>query len=150
MNALEKEVSCRIRAKDIEIENLNQKNKELMEKMRQLAIEAQSWHLRAKQNESLVNILKNNINQVYLQGGAGVLKEGCGDSVADDAVSSCNQNGPSLKEVMVSCKSCRSKEVCVLMLPCRHLCLCIECDVFVDICPVCRVQKSGSLQVYMS
>ncbi|KNA25753.1 hypothetical protein SOVF_004150 [Spinacia oleracea] len=152
LNALEKEVSHKIHEKDIEIETLNQRNKELMEKIRQIALEAQSWHLRAKQNESLVNILKNNINQVVLQGGNTLLKEGCDESIADDAASSCNQNVPessSCKE-MVHCKACKSKEVSVLLLPCRHLCLCTDCDGFLDICPVCRVKKAGSLLVYMS
>uniref|UniRef100_A0A803L8K8 RING-type domain-containing protein n=2 Tax=Chenopodium quinoa TaxID=63459 RepID=A0A803L8K8_CHEQI len=160
LNALEKEVSHKIHEKDVEIENLNQRNKELMEKIRQIALEAQSWHLRAKQNESLVNVLRNNINQVVLQG-ATLMKEGCDENMADDAVSCCNQNLqdpsanhqnhlPSVKE-LVHCKVCKSKEVSVLLLPCRHLCLCTDCDVFIDdICPVCRVKKAGSLQVYMS
>ncbi|KAL2936034.1 putative BOI-related E3 ubiquitin-protein ligase 3 [Bienertia sinuspersici] len=175
LNALEKEVNCRMHEKDMEIENLNQKNKELTEKIRQVSVEAHSWHLRAKQNESLVNVLRNNINQVFLQQqqqqqqGDPVLKEGCGDSMADDAVSSCNQNiaanqyqnnaanqyqyqyqNHSSSKELVSCKACRSKEVSILILPCRHLCLCIECDGFTDICPVCRIKKGGSLQVYMS
>ncbi|KMT10605.1 hypothetical protein BVRB_5g117250 [Beta vulgaris subsp. vulgaris] len=159
LNALEKEVSHRIHEKDAEIENLKQKNKELLEKVRQVAVEAQSWHLRAKHNESLVNVLRNNINEVFLQGAAALLKEGCGENMADDATS-CNQNvlnplanhhnhHPSSKE-LAHCRACKSKEVSVLILPCRHLCLCIDCDAFIDSCPVCRMKKAGSLQVYMS
>ncbi|XP_057519432.1 E3 ubiquitin-protein ligase BOI-like [Amaranthus tricolor] len=153
LNALEKEVRHRMHEKDVEIQNHNQRNKELMEKMRQIDMEAQMWHLRAKQNESLVDVLRNNINHVFQQGAA-ALKEDCGESMADDAVSSCNQNvvDPSFKssKELVNCKACKSKEVSVLVLPCRHLCLCTDCDVSIDVCPVCRANKVGTLQVYMS
>lgn len=159
LNALEKEVCHRIHEKDVKIETLSQKNKELMEKIREMALEAQSWHLRAKQNESLVNVLQSNINQAFMQG-TGLLKEGCGECMADDAVSFCNynlldpsanyQNHPSSVKELMKCKACKSKEVSILLLPCRHLCLCTDCDIFIEICPVCRLKKARSLQVYMS
>ncbi|CAO2826384.1 unnamed protein product [Amaranthus hypochondriacus] len=139
--------------KDVEIQKQNQRNKELMEKVRQIHMEAQMWHLRAKHSESLVNVLRNNINHFFQQGAAG-LKKGCGESMTDDVVSSCNQNvvDPSYKSSkdLMNCKACKSKEVSVLVLPCRHLCLCTDCDVFVDVCPVCRMKKAGTIQVYMS
>ncbi|CAO2819065.1 unnamed protein product [Amaranthus hypochondriacus] len=158
LNAVEKEVNLRMHEKDVEIQTLNQINKDLIEKIRQMAVEAQVWHSRAKQNEALVNVLRNNINQVFLQGAA-ALKEGCDDNLEDDAVSSCNRNilEPSFdhrnvvsSKELVNCKVCKSKEVSVLMMPCRHLCLCIDCCVFIDVCPICRVKKAGILQVYMS
>ena len=159
MNALEKEVSRKLHEKDIEIENFNRKNKELVEKIRQLEAESLSWHYKAKENESFINLLKSNINQILLRGAAAFLKEGWGESMVDDAVSSCNQSFlgpwanvgqlPSVKESM-NCKACKGKEVSVLFLPCRHLCLCIDCDFFIEVCPVCHVKKDGSLQVYMA
>lgn len=160
LNALEKEVSRKLHEKDIEIENLNHKNKELVEKIRQLEAESQSWHYKAKENESFINLLKSNINQILLRGAATCLKEGCGESMVDDAVSSCKQNSlgplanhgkklPSSKESM-NCKACKGKEVSMLFLPCRHLCLCIDCDFFIEVCPICHVKKNGSLQVYMA
>ncbi|KAK9684748.1 hypothetical protein RND81_10G229000 [Saponaria officinalis] len=155
LNALEKDVDCKIRKKDAEIENLNRKNKELVDKVQQLAVEAQSWHYKATQNESLVNALRTNITQVFRQEATRV-KEGCDDNMVDDAVSSCNHvtnvqvpSSVPTRETL-KCKGCNDKEVCVLMLPCRHLCVCTDCEGFVEICPVCRVKKAGSLQVYMS
>ncbi|KAL9227460.1 hypothetical protein vseg_003145 [Gypsophila vaccaria] len=160
LNALEKDVNCKIREKDAEIESLNLKNKALVDKIRQLSVEVQSWHYKAKQNESLVNALRTNITQVFRQG-APCVKEYCDENMVDDATSSCNQNrldhvnsvqvppSASPRETM-KCKACNAKEVCVLVLPCRHLCLCTDCEGSVEICPVCQAKKAGSLQVYMS
>lgn len=158
LSAIEKGVDRKLREKELEIENMNRKNKELMERIKQVAMEVQSWHYRAKYNESVVNALKSNLQQVMSQG-AMHGKEGCGDSEVDDAVSGTNVDhlrivGGSgnlvFTEKQLNCRACKVKEVCVLLLPCRHLCLCKDCEGFIDVCPVCRVMKTASVQVYMS
>lgn len=158
LSAIEKGVDRKLREKELEIENMNRKNKELMERIKQVAMEVQSWHYRAKYNESVVNVLKSNLQHVMSQG-AMHGKEGCGDSEVDDAASGTNVDhlrivGGSgnlvFTEKQLNCRACKVKEVCVLLLPCRHLCLCKDCEGFIDVCPVCRVMKTASVQVYMS
>jgi E3 ubiquitin-protein ligase BOI-like protein len=158
LSAIEKGVDRKVREKELEVENMNRKNKELMERIKQVAMEVQSWHYRAKYNESVVNVLKSNLQQVMYQG-AMHGKEGCGDSEVDDAASCTNVDhlgivGGSGNSVFIekqlSCRACNVKEVCVLLIPCRHLCLCKDCEGFIDVCPVCRVMKTASVQVYMS
>lgn len=160
LNAVEKGVDRKLREKELEIDNMNRKNKELVERIKQITLDAQSWHHKAKYNESLVNVLKTNIKQVIAQGPMQG-KEGCGDSSeVDDATSYTNQNhlgiiGTSSNptgsmEKKMSCRACNVKEVDVLLLPCRHLCLCMDCEGFIDVCPVCRVMKTASVQVFMS
>ena len=39
------------------------------------------------------------------------------------------------KEQMI-CRACKKKEVSVLLIPCRHLCICTECEGFISVCPV--------------
>ncbi|CAN0923975.1 Probable BOI-related E3 ubiquitin-protein ligase 3 [Linum grandiflorum] len=156
--SIEKGVAKKIREKDIEIDNMNRRNKELIDRIKQVAAEAQNWHYRAKYNESLVNVLKNNLQQAISQG-ADQVKEGFGDSEFDDAASCVDPNnnylnvGPSRpqgsKERM-RCRSCKGREVSVLLMPCRHLCLCIDCDMFINVCPVCQLIKTTSVQVYLS
>ena len=63
LSAIEKGVDRKLREKEHEIENMNRKNKELMERIKQVAMEVQSWHYRAKYNESVVNALKSNLQQ---------------------------------------------------------------------------------------
>lgn len=167
LTAVEKGVGKKLREKDIEIENMNRKNRELVDRIRQVAVEAQNWHYRAKYNESVVNVLKSNLQQAISQG-ADLGKEGFGDSEVDDAASYIDPNnylavqgGPTksisknylgLKEQMdcKACKACRAKEVSILLMPCRHLCLCKDCDEFISVCPVCESMKTASFQVYLS
>ncbi|KAK1433825.1 hypothetical protein QVD17_10742 [Tagetes erecta] len=155
INTLEKEVTKRLNEKDVEIVNMNRRNMELGLKIKQVATEAQSWHYRAKYNESVVNTLKNNIQQLLaqkpMQG-----KEGYGDSEVDDAASYTNVNdvlgnpNQAFSVKPFNCKACNGKEVCVLLLPCRHLCLCKDCEVFVENCPVCQTMRTESVHVIMS
>uniref|UniRef100_A0A5B7ASI9 RING-type domain-containing protein n=1 Tax=Davidia involucrata TaxID=16924 RepID=A0A5B7ASI9_DAVIN len=158
LNALEKGVRRKLHEKEVEIANMNRKNKELGERIKQVAIEAQSWHYRAKYNESVVNVLKSNLQQVIAQGAVQV-KEGCGESEVDDAASYTSQNrhgvvggsgNPVSMKKQLNCRACKTKEVSILLLPCRHLCLCNDCEGFINICPVCAVMKTASVQVYMS
>ncbi|KAH7658918.1 E3 ubiquitin-protein ligase BOI-like protein [Dioscorea alata] len=168
LGTIEKEVGKKLREKEVEIESMNRKNRELVERIKQVAVEAQSWHYRAQYNESVVNVLKNNLKQALAQG-ADQVKEGCGDSEVDDAASTYNAShvhGRGLTGVMplvrflgnkgsssgeqMTCKACKTTEVSILLLPCRHLCLCLECEGFIDVCPVCQSLKNASVQVYMS
>lgn len=136
----------------MEIVNMNRRNMELGLKIKQVAMEAQSWHYRAKYNESVVNTLKSNLQEVIAQK---PVQEGYGDSEVDDAASYTNVNAMgnpyqtySVKSLL--CKACNGKEVCVLLLPCRHLCLCKECEVLTEKCPICQSTRTESVQVFLS
>lgn len=157
LTAIEKTVGKKLHEKDFEIENINRKNKELVERIKQVATEAQNWHYRAKYNESLVNILKTNLQQALSQG-TEQMKEGFGDSDIDDTASCINPNNflsipaksTSMKDVNMICRVCKAKEVSFLLMPCRHLCLCKDCEGLVSVCPVCHLMKTASVQVYLS
>ncbi|GAV61014.1 zf-C3HC4_3 domain-containing protein [Cephalotus follicularis] len=157
---IEKCIAKKLQEKDLEIENINRKNRELIERSKQVATEAQNWHYRAKYNESVVNVLKSNLQQAISQG-ADQGKEGFGDSEVDDAISYIDPNNylsipgghakyNSLKKEQMICRACKAKEVSILLMPCRHLCLCKDCDVFINVCPVCQLMKNVSLEVFLS
>ncbi|KAL7103236.1 hypothetical protein ACP275_08G167600 [Erythranthe tilingii] len=48
------------------------------------------------------------------------------------------------------CRSCGKEESCVLLLPCRHLCLCTVCGSTLHTCPVCNSTKTASVHVNLS
>ncbi|KAI3763547.1 hypothetical protein L2E82_13470 [Cichorium intybus] len=154
LTSISKGIDKKIREKDLEIETINRKNKELVEKIKQVANEAQNWHYRAKYNESIADMLRKNLQQALAQGNEHQPKEGFGDTDENDAVSSIDPNnylGKFCNDGVMICKACKMKEVCVLVMPCRHLSLCKDCDGRgVNVCPVCQVVKSVGVEVYMS
>ncbi|XP_050905464.1 probable BOI-related E3 ubiquitin-protein ligase 3 isoform X2 [Lathyrus oleraceus] len=164
VTSIEKGIGKKLKEKDVEIENMNRKNKELVERIKQVVVEAQNWHYRAKYNESVVSVLRNNLQQAISHGVEHELKEGFGDSEVDEASSYIDPNnflnvsGALMKPIYKShqgtenlyCRACKEKEVCMLMMPCRHLCLCKYCDGFINVCPVCQLVKTASFEVYLS
>ncbi|KAH6815589.1 SBP binding family protein [Perilla frutescens var. frutescens] len=158
LTALEKGVVRKLHEKDVELETITRKNKELVESMKQVTSEAQNWCYMAKYNESVVNVLKTNLQQAMQGSNAG--KEGHGESDADDAASCIDPDNylsvaggsgrsSSMKKEMI-CRGCKAKEVSILLMPCRHFCLCKECESFATVCPVCQMITTASFQVYLS
>ncbi|PPR87944.1 hypothetical protein GOBAR_AA32752 [Gossypium barbadense] len=48
------------------------------------------------------------------------------------------------------CKACRTRAAAVVLLPCRHLCLCTECDRVAQACPLCLTFRNSSVEVFLS
>ncbi|CAK7323926.1 unnamed protein product [Dovyalis caffra] len=48
------------------------------------------------------------------------------------------------------CRNCNKEESCVLLLPCRHMCLCTVCGSSLHTCPICKATKDGSVHVNLS
>lgn len=158
---IEEKFLQKFREKDAEVESINKKNAELESHIEQLAIEANAWQQRAKYNESMINTLSFNLQQVYAKSRDS--KEGCGDSEVDDTASCCNGR-PALNfalnfhllckdnnemKALMTCKVCRVNEVSMLLLPCKHLCVCKECESRLSHCPLCQSSKYIGMEIYM-
>ncbi|XP_058092815.1 probable BOI-related E3 ubiquitin-protein ligase 3 [Magnolia sinica] len=159
----QKSLKC-LREKERELDNARRRNADLEEKVKQMSAENQIWFHMAKNNEAIVSNLRSSLEQVLLHNSA-TTKEGYGDSsdgltlVADDAVSCCYEDVEERTDTAQenralkyrrTCKSCRVNEVSVLLLPCRHLCLCKDCESKMDSCPICMSMRNASLQIFMS
>lgn len=155
LSAVERGVNKKLLEKDMEIENMSRRNQELGERVKQITMEVQSWQYHAKYNESVANLLKAKLQQAMLMGGAGQGKERIGESEVDDAASCIDLKNKhpgsnhGTKEGMV-CKACKLNEVSVLLIPCRHLCLCEGCNGLVTLCPVCRLMATDRVAVNLS
>ncbi|XP_027355653.1 probable BOI-related E3 ubiquitin-protein ligase 3 [Abrus precatorius] len=156
ISVIEDKVLQKLHEREAEVESINRRNIELEERMEQLTVEADVWQQRATYNENMIAALKFNLQQVHVQSRDS--KEGCGDSEVDDAVScfdgcsidfhplsgeKCNE-----KEIM-TCKACRVNVVSMLLLPCKHLCLCKDCESKLSFCPLCQSSKFIGMEVYM-
>eukprot|EP01018_Ginkgo_biloba_P007494 Gb_11395 [translate_table: standard] len=151
LSVIEEGVLRCMREKDLEMEKMNHRNMELEERVKQLKMEAQIWQSKAKNQEAMVATLRNSLKQAVGQNrgqNREQSKEGCGDSEADDAESA--HLDPNVEDYRAkplrgskdtkdqrTCKVCRKNDVSILLLPCRHLCLCRDCDIAVDSCPLC-------------
>lgn len=58
-----------------------------------------------------------------------------------------DNNGRKLKRW---CRNCGKMESCVLLLPCRHLCICSACESSINACPICKSTKNATVHVNMS
>ncbi|CAN6284827.1 unnamed protein product [Urochloa humidicola] len=154
--SVEDKMLRKIRDKEAEVETINKRNSELEDQIKQLAVEVGAWQQRAKYNESMINALKYNLEQVCAHQSKD-FKEGCGDSEVDDTASCCNVGAVNLQLMpkenrqkdLTACRVCKSSEACMLLLPCRHLCLCKECESKLSFCPLCQSSKILGMEIYM-
>ncbi|CAD6261043.1 unnamed protein product [Miscanthus lutarioriparius] len=153
--------SGRLRSSETDLERALRRNAELEEKVRQAGAECQAWVGVARSHEAVAAGLRATLDQLLLQSPCcGAAPAGGGE--AEDAQSCCFEAPPAAahatedggacasRSAKLACKSCGGGEACVLLLPCRHLCLCPVCEAAVDACPVCATTKKGSLHVLFS
>lgn len=175
LSVIDEGVSKRLKIKDEELDKARKRAMELEERLKQMSLETQLWRNLAKNNELMALNLRQSLEQVVGQMRDQHLQhhlqhphhhhisreEGCGESEVDDA-ESCQHFGggggegsfladqnKELREQR-KCKFCRVNDVCILLLPCRHLCLCRDCEGRLDLCPLCGATKNASVQVYMT
>ncbi|CAN6381431.1 unnamed protein product [Urochloa humidicola] len=161
-----------LRAKDAELGAARRRAAELEERLRQAAAESQAWRDVARSNEAVASGLRAALDTLLLRGsGVGAsaanqpAEEGFGDScaadaaAADDAESRCfveaeDAGATSSSPAAASRWACRGcggggggEAASVLLLPCRHLCLCKSCEPWAEACPVCLAAKTGAIHV---
>ncbi|KAI3675682.1 hypothetical protein L1987_85274 [Smallanthus sonchifolius] len=170
--AVEEGITKRLRAKEEEIVKIAKLNWALEEKVKSLCVENQIWCELAQTSEATANALRSNLKQVLEQVVHDEYRHrsttACVDdaaALAEDAQSCCESNNEEKRRLIDQdnmnddctsinsnrlCKKCGQEESCVLLLPCRHLCLCTVCASSVDTCPVCKSTKNISVHVNMS
>jgi E3 ubiquitin-protein ligase BOI and related proteins len=142
------EISKKLKRKADEMGIITHANRILEIKIKNLAMEAQFWRNLAQSNEAEANILRANLEEVL----ASKREEIINQSIVDEAESCCSGGENEEEKVptkITVCRYCGEKASSVLILPCRHLCLCDSCgvDTMVVLCPVCGGDRNGVFKV---
>ncbi|KAK7303512.1 hypothetical protein RJT34_14419 [Clitoria ternatea] len=166
MGAIQDAMTKKLKEKEEEIQRMGKLNWALQEKVKSLCVENQIWRELAQTNETTANYLRTNLEQVLAHVGDERAGAGATAAVADDAQSSCGSNcaagagddtaaspvigGGTESNKSRLCKNCGVRESIVLLLPCRHLCLCTMCGSTIRNCPVCDSGMDASVHVNLS
>ncbi|KAL0442344.1 UNVERIFIED_CONTAM: E3 ubiquitin-protein ligase BOI [Sesamum latifolium] len=153
-------VMKKLKEKDEQIQRMGKMNLVLQERVKSLYVENQLLRDLAQTNEATANSLRTNLEQVLLHVGG---EERVSGIVEEDVESCCGSSDHGKDEHEKEegssgyndrrCKRCGERESCVLLLPCRHLCLCNVCgsgSQQLQACPVCDSPMNATLHVNMS
>lgn len=149
IGAAEEAMARKLREKELEMEKAARRNAELEARAAQLSAEAQAWQARARAQEVTAAALQAQLQHAMMNGGnAG----GCNerdDGEPEDAESAYIDPDRVVESTGPSCKACRKRVASVVVLPCRHLCMCTECDAVAQACPLCFSIRSSSVEVFL-
>ncbi|WCJ28474.1 SBP (S-ribonuclease binding protein) family protein [Euphorbia peplus] len=141
--SIQHQITKEIHQKDDEINRIRKLNWFLEERVKNLCVENQIWRDLAQTNEATANSLRNNLEQLLL---AHVSQDTGGGE--EDAESTCGGAGESNGN---KCKRCGEREESVVVMPCRHLCLCTLCgSSLFGTCPTCHSPITGSVHINLS
>ncbi|XP_059297252.1 BOI-related E3 ubiquitin-protein ligase 1-like [Lycium ferocissimum] len=176
--AIGEKVMKKMNEKDEQIQRIGKINLVLQERVKSLYMENQLWRDLAQTNEATANSLRNNLEQVLahvsdanerLSAETRVAAAAAEEDVESCCGSSDHDGGEENEEVRMlarrdaqdkddgksksnrMCRRCGQRESCVLLLPCRHLCLCTVCGSSLHhACPVCNSKMNATVRVNMS
>jgi E3 ubiquitin-protein ligase BOI and related proteins len=148
LGAAEATAARRLRDKEAEASEAAQRGVEMEERIARLRAEASSWKAKALADQSSAAALHAQLQQ------AAAAAQRC-KAEAEDA-GSCFVDLDRVVEVPPParpCRACARREASVLLLPCRHLCVCAACEpagAAAAACPVCRGAVTGTVHVFFS
>lgn len=136
----------KLKGKEEEIEKIGKLNLALEEQVKSLCEENQIWRDLAQTNETTANALRCNLEQILNQAQDDHYHQPRRRNEDSEPQSCCGSNFDPINGERV-CRSCKKQESSVLLLPCRHLCLCTNCESFLHTCPICNSFKTATIHV---
>ncbi|KAJ9152579.1 hypothetical protein P3X46_026134 [Hevea brasiliensis] len=160
LSTVEESIARRLKEKEAEVEKATRRNAELEARAAQLSVEAQVWQAKARAQEATAASLQAQLQQAIMSGGVAAQDNrrgddgglGCSGGVegqAEDAESAYVDPERVIVTAGPSCKGCQKRAATVVLLPCRHMCLCTECDQVVQACPLCLQVRNSSVEVFL-
>jgi E3 ubiquitin-protein ligase BOI and related proteins len=157
LGAAEATAARRIREKEAEASEASRRGVEMEERIARLRAEASSWQAKALADQSTAAALHAQLQQAAAAAQR-CKAEGEDAGAADDA-GSCFVDPDRVVEVPPParpCRACARREASVVLLPCRHLCVCATCEAAVSagaaaaVCPMCSGVVTGTVHVFFS
>ncbi|KAG6413530.1 hypothetical protein SASPL_126244 [Salvia splendens] len=139
VRSYESKIQSLLKQRDDEISRAGRRKVELEECVRRMEMEKVTWQRLAQEREAMAASLRARMKEAAAEDAGSCCVEREREGEEED-------EGESRKMV---CRCCNSRKSCVIMLPCRHLCSCRDCDAFLDCCPVCNVAKKASLEALL-
>ncbi|XP_062205823.1 BOI-related E3 ubiquitin-protein ligase 1-like isoform X2 [Phragmites australis] len=167
LGAAEAAASQRIREKEAEASEAARRGAELEDRIARLSAEAAAWQAKAFADQSTAATLHAQLQQAAAAAQArGKAEEDNNVAGAADDAESFFVDPDRVVEVAAPppparpCQTCRQRLASVVLLPCRHLCVCAACEPAVSAsapcaapvaaCPMCRGVVTGTVQVFFS
>ncbi|KAJ0961651.1 hypothetical protein J5N97_001148 [Dioscorea zingiberensis] len=148
--AAEEAAARRLREKDAEVERATRRGAELEDRLTRLRSELMAWQAKALSDQAAAASLHAQLQQAAAAAAAaGPVHGEKNEPPADDAESA-HIDPARAEPSSKACRACHARPLSVVLMPCRHLCLCSDCDAAALPCPVCRSARTGSVQVLLS
>ncbi|PKA53294.1 hypothetical protein AXF42_Ash010024 [Apostasia shenzhenica] len=146
----EKSIGRRLREKEAEVERAVRRTAELEDRLARLRAESTAWQAKAMAEQASAASLHAQLQQASAFAVASMPagEDRSGESPAEDAESVyVDPERPEAPDR--ACRICRRRLASVVIIPCRHLCLCPDCDSAGagQDCPVCGCGHTGSVQI---
>ncbi|GJN20149.1 hypothetical protein PR202_gb07489 [Eleusine coracana subsp. coracana] len=162
VGAAEAAASRRLREKEAEASEAARRGAEMEDRVARLRAEASAWQAKALADQSTA--AARHAQQQQAQAHAAQCKPDAEDAGAADDAGSCFVDPDRVVEVAPPppiarpCRTCGRRAAAVVLLPCRHLCVCAACEPAVSAnvpgafaaCPMCRGGVTGTVQVFFS
>lgn len=152
IKSFESRTMALMREKEENLEKQRVKTKLLEECLIKSVEETEVWQSIAKEKHEKVIELNNMLLMIQRNLLSSTLQPNDGDA---ESVYECEAIEEEVKvseemKKKVVCKCCNNGELCVVFLPCRHLCCCKDCETVLGLCPLCQSVKQGSVEILFS
>lgn len=165
IQSIESKASILLHKKDEQITEFTKRTMELQDLILKIDNENQGWKRINREKEATITNLNSTLQQLREATVMGVgFHHLCNNNeYIDDAESCCEDEQkliPTGKQNVKkrmrlertidddekSCRSCGNSCVVIVFMPCRHLCSCRKCEPILDVCPVCKSAKQGTIE----
>nr|ACL52541.1 unknown [Zea mays] len=163
VGAAEAAAAQRVREKEAEASEAARRRADLEDRVARLRAEAAAWQAKDAADQSTAAALHAQLQKAAAAQARGKAEEEDNVGAAADDAGSCFVDPDRVVEVAPPrplarpCRTCGQRSASVVLLPCRHLCVCAECEPAVPAagavaaaCPMCRGAVTGTVQVFFS